>query len=80
MARSRLAIAVVSALCCTLITPWSGGRILFLGFSFDMVRYHPREALPKAKEAALKTLLLDNTLREAHTSFAMINLLVDWDW
>jgi len=51
-----------------------------LGFSFDVGSLPPREAMPKAKEAALKALELDNTLSEAHTSLAMINLLFDWDW
>ena len=51
-----------------------------LGFSFDVGSLPPREAMPKAKEAALKALELDNTLSEAHTSLAMINLLYDWDW
>jgi len=51
-----------------------------LGFSFDVGSLPPREAMPKAKEAALKALELDNTLSEAHTSLAMINLLFDWNW
>jgi len=51
-----------------------------LGFSFDVGSLPPREAMPRAKEAALKALELDNTLSEAHTSLAMINLLFDWDW
>jgi TolB-like protein/Tfp pilus assembly protein PilF len=40
----------------------------------------PREALPKAKAAALKALELDDTLAEAHTSLAYILMLNDWDW
>ena len=51
-----------------------------LGFSFDVGSLPPCEAMPKAKESALKALELDNTLSEAHTSLAMINLLYDWDW
>ena len=51
-----------------------------LGFSFDVGSLPTREAMPKAKEAALKALELDNSLSEAHTSLAMINLLYDWDW
>ncbi|MFC2141937.1 protein kinase [Acidobacteriota bacterium] len=38
-----------------------------------------KEGYPKAREAALKALELDNTLAEAHTSLAGIKFL-DWDW
>ena len=51
-----------------------------LGFSFDVGSLPPNEAMPKAKAAALRALELDNSLSEAHTSLAMINLLFDWDW
>jgi len=40
----------------------------------------PREAMPKAKAAALKALEIDNTLSEAHTSLAYIHLHYDWQW
>jgi TolB-like protein/DNA-binding winged helix-turn-helix (wHTH) protein/Flp pilus assembly protein TadD len=40
----------------------------------------PKEALPKAKEAVLKSLELDGTLAEAHTSLARIKAEYDWDW
>lgn len=40
----------------------------------------PREALPLAKEAALKALALDETLAEAHASLGMVYLFYDWDW
>jgi TolB-like protein/tRNA A-37 threonylcarbamoyl transferase component Bud32/Flp pilus assembly protein TadD len=39
----------------------------------------PREALPKAKAAALKALEIDGNLAEAHTSLSQIEQL-DWDW
>jgi serine/threonine-protein kinase len=43
--------------------------------------YVPRkEAYPKAKEAVLKALELDNTLGEAHTALAFIKTDYDWDW
>ena len=51
-----------------------------LAFSFDVGVLPPKEAMPKAKEAALRALELDTSLSEAHTSLAMINLLYDWDW
>ncbi len=40
----------------------------------------PKEAFPKAKEAALKSLELDDTLAETHTSLARIKAEYDWDW
>jgi len=40
----------------------------------------PKEALPEAKEAALKSLEIDNMLAEAHTSLARIKAEYDWDW
>jgi len=40
----------------------------------------PTEAYPKAKEAALKSLEIDGTLAEAHTSLARIKAEYDWDW
>jgi TolB-like protein/Tfp pilus assembly protein PilF len=39
----------------------------------------PKEAFPKAKEAAQKALELDGTLAEAHTSIAWIKANYDWD-
>jgi TolB-like protein/DNA-binding winged helix-turn-helix (wHTH) protein/Tfp pilus assembly protein PilF len=43
-------------------------------------RLAPREALPKAKRAAMKALELDPSLAEAHTSLATVKLAYDWDW
>ena len=40
----------------------------------------PNEAFPKAKEAALKALEIDDTLAEAHASLALIKTAYDWDW
>jgi serine/threonine-protein kinase len=40
----------------------------------------PNEATPKAKDAALKALELDNTLAEAHYALALIRTWSDWDW
>src|SRR5271167_349067 len=40
----------------------------------------PKEGFPKAKEAALKSLEIDDTLAEAHTSLARIKAEYDWDW
>ena len=40
----------------------------------------PKESYPKAKEAALKALQLDNQLAEAHASLASVYSNFDWDW
>jgi tetratricopeptide (TPR) repeat protein len=40
----------------------------------------PREAMPKAKAAAMKALELDDTLAEAHASLGHIIKNYDWDW
>jgi len=40
----------------------------------------PSEAMPKSKAAALRALQMDDTLSEAHTSLAYIELIYDWDW
>jgi eukaryotic-like serine/threonine-protein kinase len=40
----------------------------------------PREAMPKAKEAARKALELDDTLAEAHTEMGMIDFMYEFDW
>jgi len=42
--------------------------------------FPPEEAFPKAKEAALRALDIDNTLGEAYASLALIKLDYDWDW
>ncbi|HEX8844439.1 MAG TPA: protein kinase [Pyrinomonadaceae bacterium] len=40
----------------------------------------PREAMPKAKQAALKAIEIDDTLGEAHTALGAIALFYEWDW
>ncbi|NOR21506.1 MAG: tetratricopeptide repeat protein [Candidatus Aminicenantes bacterium] len=40
----------------------------------------PKEAYPKAKEAAKKALEIDDTLAEAHASLAWALMDYDWDW
>lgn len=39
----------------------------------------PEEAFPRAKEAALKALKIDDTLAEAHTSLAFVKHRWDWE-
>ncbi|MCA1632505.1 MAG: tetratricopeptide repeat protein [Acidobacteria bacterium] len=40
----------------------------------------PKEAMPKAKAAALKALEIDPTLAEAQTTLAHVRAFYDWDW
>ena len=40
----------------------------------------PHEAMPKAKESAIKALALDDTLAEAHATLAHILINYDWNW
>jgi len=40
----------------------------------------PKETFPKAKQAALQALKLDEHLAEAHVSLANARFLYDWDW
>jgi serine/threonine-protein kinase len=44
------------------------------------IRIPPREAMPKAKAAAMRALELDETLAEAHASLARVLATYDWDW
>jgi len=39
-----------------------------------------KEVSPKAKQAALTALKIDNTLAEAHTALAFSTILFDWNW
>jgi serine/threonine-protein kinase len=43
-------------------------------------RLPPRDALPKAKAAAMRALELDDTLAEAHTTLGRVLASYDWDW
>ena len=40
----------------------------------------PSEIMPKAKEAALTALNIDDSIAEAHLSLAMVKFRFDWDW
>lgn len=40
----------------------------------------PREAMPRAKAAALEALRLDPALPEGHTWLGVVHFLFDWDW
>ena len=49
---------------------------LLSGFGF----VPPKEASPRAKEAALKALEIDDALPEAHIALAVVKTQYDWDW
>lgn len=40
----------------------------------------PREAFPKAKEAALMAVALDDTVAEAHDVLGLVKCCYEWDW
>ncbi|MCK4403561.1 MAG: protein kinase [candidate division Zixibacteria bacterium] len=42
--------------------------------------FPPAETYPKAKEAAIKALEIDDTLAEAHSSLGVIRTESEWDW
>jgi len=47
--------------------------------SIGVDAYPPNEVMPKAKEAALKAVSLDDGLAEGHTSLGYVKLSYDWD-
>jgi TolB-like protein/Tfp pilus assembly protein PilF len=52
----------------------------YSSFIFPLGVAAPREAMPKAKEAAMHALAIDNALGEAHASLAYVTFFYDWDW
>lgn len=57
---------------------YTGVADIYSNFSAQYLT--PSEAMPKAREAALKALELDDTLAEAHYSNALVKWWADWDW
>jgi len=53
-----------------------------LGWAGDLFAgdLSPKEIMPKARDAALKALQLDENLAEAHTLLADVKLILDWNW
>ena len=49
-------------------------------YAFGEIGLPPEDAFPKAREAAVKALDLDETLGEAHAVLAQVGFLWDWDW
>jgi serine/threonine-protein kinase len=52
---------------------------LVLG-SFGIATIAPKDAFPKAREALLRALEIDDTLAEAHASLAYCSGVYDWNW
>ena len=59
---------------------WAGVADCYIVFSGALLGLPEKEAYPKAREAALKALALDETLPEAHTSLGSVKNEFDWDW
>ncbi len=49
-------------------------------FRLSNVHFPPREVLPKAKEAALRALEIDEDLADAHSSLGLVKVYYDHDW
>jgi tetratricopeptide (TPR) repeat protein len=58
---------------------WAGLADCYAVYGFYGV-LPPKEANPKAKEAAIRALALDDTLAEAHATLAFVKTSYDWDW
>lgn len=48
--------------------------------AWEVATLPPKEAMPRAKAAALRALELDDELAEAHASLAYVFLHYDWNW
>jgi len=59
---------------------YSGLADSYSALVFPIEAVTPREAMPKAKEAAMKALAIDNSLAEAHASLGYVKFYFDWDW
>ncbi len=57
---------------------YAGLARAYLWASYTFLPY--REALPKAEQAALTALRLNEKLAEAHTSLGQVKAFKDWDW
>jgi DNA-binding winged helix-turn-helix (wHTH) protein/tetratricopeptide (TPR) repeat protein len=49
-------------------------------FRLSNVYFPPREVLPKAKEAALRAVEIDDNQAEAHSSLGLVRVYYDHDW
>ena len=51
-----------------------------IGYSMLGHNFYPETALPKAREAALKALSLDDELPEVHLAMGMYKMYFEWHW
>ncbi len=51
-----------------------------IGYSMLGHNFFPETALPKAREAALKALALDDSLPEVHLAMGMYKMYFEWHW
>jgi TolB-like protein/Flp pilus assembly protein TadD len=49
-------------------------------FRLSNVHLPPKEVLPKAKEAAVRAVEIDENLAEAHASLGLVKVYYDYDW
>jgi len=49
-------------------------------FRLSNVHFPPREVMPKAKEAALRAVEIDDNLADAHSSLGLVKVYYDHDW
>jgi TolB-like protein/serine/threonine protein kinase/Tfp pilus assembly protein PilF len=59
--------------------PYTGKAFVYIDLGFHGP-LRPREVFPKAREAALKALELDDTLAQAHTALGAVKQWYEWDW
>jgi adenylate cyclase len=64
----------------TFAPAYSGLADSFLYRGYLWGHLSPREAMPLAKGAALKSIQLNDNLAEGHTSLAMVKCFYDWDF
>ncbi|HKT79862.1 MAG TPA: tetratricopeptide repeat protein, partial [Vicinamibacterales bacterium] len=61
--------------------PYAGLADSYIQLGHSRAGYMPpRDAMPKAQDAASKALALDDRLSEAHASVAACRVWYDWDW
>jgi TolB-like protein len=65
-------LAYASLANCYAIWAWAGD--LFAGDP------SPKDVMPKARDAALKALELDEDLAEAYKALAVVEMILDWNW
>jgi eukaryotic-like serine/threonine-protein kinase len=59
---------------------YSGLADSYFYSAYAFGRMAPIDGMPRAREAALKSLELESHLAEGHTSLAVVHMMYDWDW